>query len=108
MNFKDNVGARLDELGLPRRKHLRRLARRVTHEEIARQGAGVNVVAFGLGSHEENSGLLTFKPMRTRLADERDDVVHVRAIVGTRLGELYPLIFCESGWDDDFLIFDGA
>ena len=97
----------MTSLPWPGSQDLRRLARRVTHQEIAGQGAGIGDIG-DFGRDEEDAGGFTAEPMRAGLAHVEDHVVNVGAVVGAGFGELHPLIFGESGRHDDFLIFDSA
>src|ERR1022692_2477202 len=52
-----------DRLALTRLQDLRRLSRRITHQEIARQGARIGAVVGDLRRHEKDTGRLAPQPV---------------------------------------------
>jgi hypothetical protein len=64
VNLEDDVGASFDEFGLARAQNFGGLPGRVSHEEVAGEGAGVRLLfRFHLRSGEENAGLLVAEPV---------------------------------------------
>ena len=94
---------------LPGLENLRRLARRVADQKIAGQRAGFRLfIRADLRRREEDAGRLASKPLRFRLADERDEVMHDLPLGGTYFRRLNPAVFSEVRRDDDVLIVDDA
>ena len=109
VHLEHDVGAGLDELRLPGLENLRRLARRVADQKIAGQRAGFRLfIRADLRRREEDAGRLASKPLRFRLADERDEVMHDLPLGGTYFRRLNPAVFSEVRRDDDVLIVDDA
>src|SRR5258708_27985597 len=109
VNFKDNVGARLDQLGLTRAENLPRLTRSIADEEVPGERAGVGLfVLLWRRSCEEDSGFLVFEVVRSRLTDIGNDVMDHRAVRGPRLSCLDPFVFGESCGQYHILILDHA
>src|SRR5258707_2033673 len=109
MDLKNNVGTCLDQLGLSGLELLRRLARSVAYQKIARQFARVLVlVSLYLLGYEWNSRLRVLEPSRSGFADERNNMVHMGAVSRPRFRELNPAIRLEGRRDQDMLILDGS
>ena len=108
MDLKNDVGTGLDQLGLSGLELLRRLARSVPYQKIARQFARVLVLVslYFLG-HERNSRSGLLQPSGSGLADERNNMVHVGAVSRPCFRELNPAIRLERRRDHDVLILDG-
>ena len=93
----------------PGSQNLRRLARRVADQKIAGQRAGFRLfIRADLRRREEDAGRLASEPLRFRLADERDEVMHDLPLGGTYFRRLNPAVFSEVRRDDDVLIVDDA
>jgi len=109
VHLKHDVGAGLDELPLSGPQNLRRLARRVADQKIAGERAGFRLfISAHLRCREEDAGRLPPEPLRFRLADVRDEVMHDLPRGGTDFRRLNPAVFSEVRRDDDVLIFDDA
>ena len=109
MNLEHDVGARFHQFGLSGRQDFRRLTGSIANQKIARQRAGVNVlIDFRRGSFEEDSRLLIFEVIRSRLTNVGDDVVNDGAFRRTDFRSLNPLIFREAGRHNYVLILDHA
>ena len=107
VQLEHDVGAGLDELRLPGPQNLRRLARRVADQKVTGQRAGFRLfMSADLRRREENAGRLASEPLRFRLADERDDVVHDHPFGRTHFRRLDPAVFGKVRRHDDVLIVD--
>ena len=109
VHLKHDVGAGLDELSLSGPQDFRRLARRVADQKIAGERAGFRLfISAHLRRREEDASRLAPEPLRFRLADVRDEVMHDLPRGGADFRRLNPAIFSEVRRDDDVLIFDDA
>ena len=79
VHLEHDVRAGLDQFSLPGLENLRRLARRVADQKIAGQRADFRLfIRADLRRREKDAGRLASEPLRFRLADERDEVMHDR------------------------------
>src|SRR6266436_1470 len=105
VNFKDDVGACLDQLALAGMQNLCGLTGRVADKEIARQCAGVSLfVHLPRRGGEEYTGLLILKVIGARFAEIRNDMVDDGTVGWANFEHLHPLVLRESGWDDHVLV----
>jgi len=76
MHLEHDVGAGFDQLRLPGKQNLGRLARRVSDQKIAGQRADFRLcIRADFGRREEDAGRLAPEPLRFRLSDEGDEVI---------------------------------
>ena len=109
VHLEHDVRAGLDQFSLSGLQNLRRLARGVTDQKIAGQRANFRLFIGGdLRRREEDAGRLASEPLRFRLADERDEVMHDLPLGRTHFRRLNPAVFSEARRDDDVLILDDA